>query len=68
MRKAQKAIDPSEFTAIPRIKDFINLLPKEVRVCSQHGEGRSRERLKFASPHRGEMFIASQSSVCSPTP
>jgi hypothetical protein len=38
MAKMKKPIDPRDFTAIPRIKDFINALPENVRVCSEHGE------------------------------
>jgi hypothetical protein len=38
MVKAQRAIHPSDFSAIPRTKDLINRLPEKVRVCSQHGE------------------------------
>ncbi len=38
MIKAQRAIDPADFTAIPRTKDFINNLHHDVRVCVQHEE------------------------------
>jgi hypothetical protein len=38
MSKAERSIDPADFTAIPRINDFINGLPEDVRVCSVHGE------------------------------
>jgi hypothetical protein len=38
MAKVKKPIDPRDFTAIPRMKDFINALPESVRVCSEHGE------------------------------
>lgn len=38
MTKAQRPIDPSDFTAIPRTKEFISGLPEELRVCSEHSE------------------------------
>ena len=38
MAKVKKPIDPRDFTAIPRMKDFINALPANLRVCSEHGE------------------------------
>ena len=38
MAKVKKPIDPNDFTAIPRMKDFINGLPENVRVCREHGE------------------------------
>ena len=38
MSKAERAIDPADFTAIQRTKDFINSLPDDVRVCPEHGE------------------------------
>lgn len=38
MTKAQRPIDPSDFSAIPRTKEFINGLPEGLRVCSEHGE------------------------------
>lgn len=38
MAKAERAIDPSDFTAIPRTREFINSLPEQLRICSEHGE------------------------------
>ena len=38
MAKAERAIDPADFTSIPRTKDFIDTLPEDVRVCPEHGE------------------------------
>jgi hypothetical protein len=38
MSKAERAIDPVDFTSIQRTKDFINSLPNDVRVCPEHGE------------------------------
>lgn len=38
MAKTERAIDPMDFTSIPRTKDFINSLPEDVRICPEHGE------------------------------
>lgn len=38
MANAERAIDPGDFTSIPRTKDFISGLPEDVRVCPEHGE------------------------------
>jgi len=38
MIKVRRPIDPGDFTAIPRIREILNTLPKEIRVCSKHGE------------------------------
>ena len=38
MATVKKSIDPRDFTAIARMKDRINALPENVRVCSEHGE------------------------------
>ena len=38
MGKVKRPIDPGDFTAIPRIREIIKTLRKEVRVCSKHGE------------------------------
>ena len=38
MLKAQRAIEPVDFSSIPRIKDLIDDLPNDVRVCQQHDE------------------------------
>lgn len=35
---AQRSIDPTHFGDIPRTKEMIKSLPKEIRVCSEHGE------------------------------
>lgn len=34
----QKPIHPSDFTAIPRMREVIKTLPEEIRSCSIHGE------------------------------
>ena len=38
MVKAQKPIDPVTISSIPRMKDFINSLPEDLRVCVEHCE------------------------------
>lgn len=38
MIKAQRQIDPADFTAIPRAKKVISTLPKEIRICAEHSE------------------------------
>lgn len=38
MAKAERAIDPMDFTSIPRTKEFMNTLPDDVRICPEHGE------------------------------
>lgn len=38
MARAQKSIDPVDFSSIPRTKDFIDALPNDLRVCAEHGE------------------------------
>jgi len=38
MYKVKRRIEPEEFTEIPRIREIIKTLPREVRVCSKHGD------------------------------
>jgi|GEM_PF-1271945 len=38
MDKVKRRIKPEEFTEIPRIREIIKTLPREIRVCSRHGE------------------------------
>jgi hypothetical protein len=38
MAQLRRPIDPSDFSSIPRIREVIKTLPKEVRVCPRHGE------------------------------
>jgi len=38
MRRVQRPIDPSDFNAIPRMREIIRTLPEEIRVCPKHGE------------------------------
>ncbi len=38
MEKAQRPINPSDFTSIPRIREIMKKLPDEIRICSECGE------------------------------
>jgi hypothetical protein len=38
MNEVRRQIDPRDFTEIPRIREIIKTLPKEIRVCSKHGK------------------------------
>ena len=38
MAQVRRAIDPTDFSSIPRIREVIKTLPKEVRVCPRHGD------------------------------
>jgi len=38
MSKVRRPIKPEDFTQIPRIREIIKTLPKEIRICSRHGE------------------------------
>ncbi len=38
MTKVKRAIDPNDFTTIPRKREILKILPKEIRVCSRDGE------------------------------
>jgi hypothetical protein len=65
MTKAQKAIDPVDFTSIPRTKDFIDCLPDEVRVCSEHGESVGiRESDMSLNPGPGAPFGKADFVAC----
>jgi hypothetical protein len=55
MVKAQRQIDPADFTAIPRTKDMIKTLPEEIRICSEHGEEVSINESEFL-PNPGAPF------------
>lgn len=37
MPQVRRPIDPTDFTAIPRWREIIKTLPKEIRVCPRHG-------------------------------
>jgi hypothetical protein len=65
MVKAQRAIDPSEFSAIPRTKDLINRLPEAVRVCSKHGEEVTIRESDFSlNPGAGPPFAKASYIAC----
>jgi hypothetical protein len=38
MDKVRRQIHPQDFTEIPRIREIIKTLSKEIRVCSKHGK------------------------------
>src|SRR6266566_4542387 len=38
MTRVQRPINPSDFSAIPRIREIIRTLPEELRLCPKHGE------------------------------
>ena len=38
MSKVRRPIKPEDFTEIPRIREIIKTLPKEIRVCSRHDQ------------------------------
>ncbi len=35
---AQRSIEPSDFTTIPRIRQMIKNLPDMIRICPEHGQ------------------------------
>jgi hypothetical protein len=49
MAKARRAIDPSNFSTIPRIREVIKTLPKDIRICPKHGEEVRIEERDFAA-------------------
>lgn len=49
MSEVRRVIDPRDFTKIPRIREIIKTLPKEMRVCPKHGEEVRIEESDFAS-------------------
>jgi len=49
MKMARRMIDPSDFTRIPRFREVIKTLPKELRICGQHGEEVHIEEYDFSS-------------------
>jgi hypothetical protein len=38
MSRVRRPIKPEDFTEIPRIREIIKTLPKEIRACSRHDE------------------------------
>jgi hypothetical protein len=53
MNMARRQIDPSDFSRIPSIRAVIKTLPKEIRVCGQHGEAVHIEESDFSSQSWG---------------
>ena len=49
MTKVRRPIDPSDFSSIPRFREIIKTLPKDVRVCSNHGEEVTIQERDFSS-------------------
>jgi len=49
MKLARQEIDRSDFTRIPSFREVIKTLPKELRVCGQHGEEVHIEEYDFSS-------------------
>jgi hypothetical protein len=49
MAKVRRPIDPSDFSAIPRIREVIKTLPEEVRICPRHGEEITIQEGDFSS-------------------
>jgi hypothetical protein len=37
MGMVRRPIDPADFTAIPRTREILKMLPEEIRVCPRHG-------------------------------
>jgi hypothetical protein len=38
MARVRRPIDPSDFSAIPRMREVIKTLPKHLHICPKHGE------------------------------
>ena len=51
MLKAQRPIDPSCFTSLPRIKEMLRASPEEIRNCSEHGEAVTIKESEFIPNH-----------------
>jgi hypothetical protein len=68
MGKAQRPIDPADFTAIPRTRELIKSLPEEIRVCSEHGEEVTiRESEFLPNPGAGAPFAKAAFVGCCDT-
>ena len=52
MSKVKRDIEPRDFSAIPRWREILKTLPKEVRVCSKHGDEVGIEEGEFL-PNQG---------------
>lgn len=50
-------IDPSDFTAIPRMREMMKTLPEEIRFCPRHGEEVTIQESEFVpNPSFGAPF------------
>ena len=49
MARVRRPIDPSDFSAIPRMREVIKTLPKHLRICPKHGEAVTIEERDFSS-------------------
>ena len=49
MAKVRRPIDPSDFSAIPRMREVIKTLPKHLHICPKHGEEVTIEEWDFSS-------------------
>ena len=52
MSKVKRDIEPGDFSAIPRWREILKTLPKEVRACSKHGDEVGIEEGEFL-PNQG---------------
>jgi len=65
MAKAERAIDPMDFTSIPRTKDLMNSLPDDVRICPEHEEPVViRESDMSLNPGHGAPFGEAAFTAC----
>lgn len=61
----ERAIDPMEFSSIPRTKDFMDSLPESVRVCAEHGKAVAINLSDlFLSPGAGPPFGKAAFQAC----
>ena len=49
MAKVRRRIDPSEFTAIPRYREIMRMLPEGILLCPRHGEEVTIQESDFSS-------------------
>jgi hypothetical protein len=49
MTKVRRPIDPSDFSAIPRTREVIKSLPKDIGICPKHSEEVTIEERDFSS-------------------
>src|SRR6266850_4818850 len=63
MVRAQRPINPSEFTDLLRTKELMEGLSEEVRVCSEHGEEVSINEGEFLLNQAGGTPFAKASYV-----